>query len=283
MGYRKPHKHMGKLTTVSFRPSILLTGANGTIGKPLKIFLQQQGFKVFVWDRSYIPIDNYQRMFDFVKSVSPDVFIHLAAITSFDEQQRKDSWLVNYVWPSEIAWICKELNIKLLFISSNMVFGSTGPYSPDSVPDAVSGYGYEKRMAEEKVVTQNANTIILRLGWQIAGEGENSMITYLDRQQSVHSFIKAGKKWYPSCSFLSDTIKVITATTECEPGIYMFNANKDLNFHEIACLLKKRYSKSWNIIEDEDFIADQRMWDERTHFSGMTILSKQDYQTFFDC
>jgi len=101
---------------------ILLTGSGGTIGQGLSDFLRKQNMEVIVWNRKEISVDNYASMEKFISLINPDVLIHLAAVTSFDPELRKQSWLINYEWPSELAWICKIHQIKFIFTSTAMVF-----------------------------------------------------------------------------------------------------------------------------------------------------------------
>jgi dTDP-4-dehydrorhamnose reductase len=42
--------------------SVVITGANGTVGSALKQHLDGKGIEAISWDRKLIPIDNYQVM-----------------------------------------------------------------------------------------------------------------------------------------------------------------------------------------------------------------------------
>src|SRR6185295_1752892 len=155
-------------------PRALVTGASGTIGSVLCKMLKEQQWEVFTWDRKLVPIDNYYKMENFIKLTHPDVLFHLAY--SPDPEQ---SWIVNYEWSSELAWLTKILGIKFIFTSTNLVFkhDSSGPFTVNSVPNAESGYGFEKRKTEERIFSQNPESIIVRLGWQIGERaGSNNMI-----------------------------------------------------------------------------------------------------------
>lgn len=244
---------------------VLVTGASGTIGKVLTEKLQQKGFIVEKWDRSNIPIDNYSLMEDYIKEVKPAYLIHLAAITSFDPEVRKDAWKVNYEWTSELAWICKLHSVKFIFTSTGMVFSEKqqGPYSIDTIPEENNGYGYEKRMAETQVFNQNPESVILRLGWQIAEEGKNSILTWLEHTASQVQVMSTSASWFPSCSFVDDTSDIILASINFEPGTYMVNSNTKWTFYEIAFALKEYYHKDWKIAPVKSNLRDRRMLDDR--------------------
>lgn len=244
---------------------ILLTGANGTIGQVLKKELEYLNFEVFCWDRDKIPIDDYYKMKFFIEKINPDVIYHLAAITSFDENLRFDSWNVNFEWPSEIAWICYLLDIKFVFLSTAMVFSNNfiGPIRENSLPDANAGYGYEKLRAEEQVFRQNVNSLVVRLGFQIAKNGKNSMIYHIQNEIDNKGVFYASSNFYPACSFVEDTAKFLIDCMNFDSGIYMFDSNKKWNFYQIVCGLKKYLNKDWNVEEVFDFKLDQRMQDNK--------------------
>jgi dTDP-4-dehydrorhamnose reductase len=243
----------------------IITGGRGTVGSALVRLLSERGDRVALWDRSVIPVDWYQPMEDFVRRERPDVLFHLA-IASQSTGRPNESWLVNYEWTSELAWITRQLGIRFVFTSSVMVFSDNaiGPFTLDSVPDAPEGYGYEKRMAEQRVFHLNPNAIVVRLGWQIGdAPGSNNMIDFFEKQTAHRGVISASRKWLPACSFVDDTAAVLASLGTAAPGLYMIDANANWNFYEIASALNKKHGDRWKIESTDDFVFDQRMIDPR--------------------
>lgn len=245
---------------------VLLTGAHGTLGTKFKKYLLDNSIEVISWDRSIVDLNNYYDMESYIKKISPDILIHLA-IASQSTGIENEGWAVNYEWPSELAWICKKFNIKFLFTSTAMVFSdeAKGPFTLKSVPDAMFGYGFEKRKAEERILYQNPNSYIVRLGWQIGDNlGSNNMIDYFEEKMSNEGVIEASSKWYPACSFLEDTVKTLfKIVTELQPDIYMIDSNKKWTFLDIAKALNVLHGKKWKIVQNDSFVYDQRMIDHR--------------------
>ena len=238
---------------------VIVTGGRGTVGSALASFLSARGDQVVLWDRAAVPIDRYQPMEDFVRREKPDVLFHLA-IASQSTGKPNESWLVNYEWTSELAWITRQLGVRFIFTSSVMVFSDNakGPFTLESVPDAPGGYGYEKRMAEQRVFHQNPDATVVRLGWQIGERaGSNNMIDYFEKQQ----VITASRRWFPACSVVTDTAATLASLTT--PGLYMIDANKQWNFFEIAGALNMKHGNRWKIVPTDDFVFDQRMIDPR--------------------
>jgi dTDP-4-dehydrorhamnose reductase len=247
------------------KATVMLTGSSGTIGKPLCKFLDESGYHVVCWNMAEVPINNYDRMDSFISEHAPEALFHLAANTSLDENDRKNSWQENVELPAELAWICRQHAIKFIFTSTAMVFSSKqqGPFRVDAVPEEHYGYGYEKRMAEQRVFSQNPEALVLRLGWQIGTEGKNTMNRYLDEEMNQRSVIYASRNWYPSCSFIEDTNRVLISMLSRKPGLYQCNANTNHSFYAIAKALKTYYHKDWEIIPVEEPVMDNRMVDDR--------------------
>jgi dTDP-4-dehydrorhamnose reductase len=204
-------------------------------------------------------------MEDFVRRERPNVLFHLA-IASRSTGLANESWLVNYEWPGELAWITRRLGVRFVFTSSVMVFSDNakGPFTLDSQPDAPQGYGYEKRQAEQRVFHQNPDAVVARLGWQI-GEagGSNNMIDFFEKKAAAGEVIAASRKWFPACSFVRDTIAALTWLNSAKPGLYLIDSNTRWNFHEIASTLNERHGHRWSIVANDDFVFDQRMIDPR--------------------
>jgi dTDP-4-dehydrorhamnose reductase len=243
----------------------IVTGAGGTVGSALSKHLAAQGHQVAAWDRAAVPIDRYQPMEDFVRQERPDVLFHLA-IASRSTGVANESWLVNYEWTSELAWITRQLGVRFVFTSSVMVFSDNakGPFTVDSEPDAPQGYGYEKRMAEQRVFHQNPDAVVARLGWQIGTRaGSNNMLDFFEKKAAAGEGIAASRKWYPACSFVRDTAGALTWLASTTPGLYLIDSNTRWNFHEIASALNEKHGRRWNVVANDSFVFDQRMVDPR--------------------
>jgi dTDP-4-dehydrorhamnose reductase len=249
----------------------IITGASGTVGTRLGEHLRQQGFEVIAWDRRQVPVDDYWAMERFVRETGPDVLFHLAT-ASQPTGRAGESWLINYEWTSELAWITRTLGVRFVFSSTTLVFSNDakGPFTVDSKPDATEGYGYEKWMAEERVFSQNPDARVVRLGWQIGEQfSGNNMLAFLEDKMRQEGRVEASTRWYPACSLLDDTVRALRKLAWAEPGLYMLDANERWNFHEIASALNVLHGNRWRVEPSEHFVFDQRMRDERVKLPSL--------------
>lgn len=243
----------------------ILTGVNGAVGTGLKRHLEAQGHTVVGWDRRHVPIDDSAAMEAFIHDQHPDALFHLA-IPSQSTGRENESWWVNHYWTGELARICRQSAIRFLFTSTVMVFTdhAVGPFTVESIPDAAEGYGYEKYQAEQWAVSQNPDTVVVRLGWQIGEQpGSNNMIDFFQRQMAEHGEVRASRRWLTACSFIGDTAAALTHLVAQPAGVYLVDSNTRWTFFEIASALNALHGQQWTITPSDDFVYDQRMVDPR--------------------
>jgi dTDP-4-dehydrorhamnose reductase len=199
------------------------------------------------------------------------VLFHLAT-ASQPTGRPGESWLINYEWTSELAWITRTLGIRFVFSSTVLVFSNDarGPFTRDSRPDATEGYGYEKRQAEERAFYQNPEARVVRLGWQIGEEPTgNNMVAFLEDKMRQEGRVRASTRWYPACALLDDTVKALHELAGAAPGLYMLDSNERWTFYEIARALNDRHGGRWRVEPSEDFVCDHRMRDERIRLPAL--------------
>jgi len=254
----------------------IITGIHGAVGGKLSELLTQSGWTVNSWDRSDIPVNDRSAMRRYLAAERPKVVFHLA-IASQPTGLENESWIVNVEWPGMLAELSCRLGFKLVFTSSVAVFTdrAKGPFrtnsKPDSGPNDPDPYGYEKNVAEQRVLNTNPHAVVARLGWQIGdAPGCNQMIDFLEQQQDEKGRIEASHRWYPACSFLDDTARVLLNLAEDGKGLFLLDSNRHWNFYEIVQALNEQRGNPWVVIPTDSFVFDQRMQDP---MAGMPPLS----------
>jgi dTDP-4-dehydrorhamnose reductase len=148
-----------------------------------------------------------------------------------------------------------------------MVFSSDqqGPFDHEREPQAVEGYGFEKRSMEAVIATSGTNSVVVRLGWQIGSQaGSNNMVDFLERQFASDGVIRASPSWYPSCSHLDETAEFLWAAKDISPGIYQFSTNRGQSFYDIVQGLKYKLDRAdWRLVADTELSGNQLMIDRR--------------------
>lgn len=116
----------------------------------------------------------------------PDVVIHTAAIGSVDfaEKNREQTRAVNVGGTQVVADLCREFQVRLVYISSNAVFDGLHPfYSETSPVNPINYYGQLKVEAEQVAQASGVPCAIVRpilmYGWPYPGERDNPVVWWV--------------------------------------------------------------------------------------------------------
>jgi dTDP-4-dehydrorhamnose reductase len=246
----------------------LITGAGGTVGRALTAHLHACGHAVVAWDRHRAAPEDVEAGRAYIETTRPDGIFHLA-IPSQGTGRPNEGQLVHIDWPTGLAAHCAERGVRFVYTSTAMVFTDHAPppFTPDAVPDAVDGYGGDKRRGEVSVLASNPQALVVRLGWQIgSGPGGNNMIDFFVTKMRDEGIIHASRTWLPACSFLEDTAETLAHLAQSDAhGIYHLDANTRWSFAQLAEALNHLHGGTWTVKPNDDFTYDQRLLDDRVH------------------
>ena len=241
-------------------PKVLLTGMNGTVAPVLADEHRARGREVVAWDRGAVPPDDPEAVARFIRMVKPSTLIHCA--------------MGRPQWAGDMARVCAGEGIGFLYVSSASVYGTQqdGPFTVEALPEPSDDYGRYKLECEQRVRGANPEALVVRIGWQIAlRPGGNNMVEHLIRRQAEHGHIAASTAWFPACSFLPDTARVLADVLEQPPGLYLLDGNPGWNFRDIAAALNAAMGGPWEVRASEDFRWNNRMLDPRLPAVGFPI------------
>lgn len=164
---------------------ILVTGVKGQLGHDVVDELVKRNHKAFGVDIEDMDITDMDSVNKVIKEINPDAVIHCAAWTAVDaaEDCMEKVRLVNVTGTENIAKICKELNIKMMYISTDYVFNGQGTnfWEPDDLNrEPLNVYGqskYEGELAVEKILEKY---FIVRIAWVFGINGNNFVKTMLN-------------------------------------------------------------------------------------------------------
>lgn len=162
---------------------VLVTGANGQLGYDVVKELQKQNIECCGATRQDFDIVDFEATENFIKNYMPDAVIHCAAYTAVDkaEDEQELCYLVNASATENIAEICKKINAKMLYISTDYVFDGTkdGFYKVDDKPNPINVYGKTKLLGEQAVQKILDKYFIVRISWVFGEHGNNFVKTML--------------------------------------------------------------------------------------------------------
>lgn len=162
---------------------VLVTGVKGQLGYDVMNELAARGLEGIGVDVDEMDITDAAACDRVIKEAKPDAVIHCAAYTAVDaaEDNLELCRRVNAEGTRNIARVCKALDIKMMYISTDYVFNGTGerPWEPDDHREPLNVYGLTKYEGEIAVEQNLKKYFIVRIAWVFGINGKNFIKTML--------------------------------------------------------------------------------------------------------
>jgi dTDP-4-dehydrorhamnose reductase len=164
--------------------TILITGANGQIGRELQALgAEFPGVNFIALDRSSLDISDAVALESFFETRDFDACINCAAYTAVDkaEQEKELAFAINAQAAGQIAELCFAKRIPLLHYSSDYVYHNqvnrplleSDPTTPQSV------YAKSKLEGDLRVLAAHPGVLVFRTSWVYSFFGHNFVKTML--------------------------------------------------------------------------------------------------------
>lgn len=156
---------------------VLVTGSNGFLGQHLTVYLANKAYKIIATGRGICRIEK-EHAFEYVSvdltdklkievlfdTYKPNVVIHNAAMSKPDEcENDKVACLLNNLEVTKyIVDSANKIGAKIIYISTDFIFGENGPHEVDASPQPLNFYGESKLLAEQYVVSKANDWAIVR-------------------------------------------------------------------------------------------------------------------------
>ena len=163
--------------------NILVTGVKGQLGYDVVNCLKERQIDCIGADKEEFDITDLEAVRSYFENTKPTALIHCAAYTAVDkaEDELELCRKVNAEGVRNLARVCKEMNIKMLYISTDYVFPGTGEhfYEVGDQTGPLSQYGKTKLEGELAVKELLEKYFIIRISWVFGKNGANFVKTML--------------------------------------------------------------------------------------------------------
>jgi dTDP-4-dehydrorhamnose reductase len=225
---------------------ILVTGANGQLGKELKQLSSSfPQFDFQFLSREDLPIHHFELVRNFFNAYHPTYLINCAAYTAVDraESEKELAFQVNGEAVGVLAAVCKEKNCRFIHISTDYVFDGTAtvPYKEDHPVNPQSVYGASKLEGEQQAFQFNPNSIVIRTAWVYSEFGKNFVKTMLklmsEREELNVVSDQVGSPTY--AADLATAILHIISSGKWKGGIYHYSNEGVISWYDFAVAIKE--------------------------------------------
>ena len=222
---------------------VLVTGVKGQLGFDVVNELTARGHEAVGVDVQDMDITDAAAVDRVIKAAAPDAVIHCAAYTAVDaaEDNEEICRKVNAGGTQNIANVCKELDIKMIYISTDYVFNGEGerPWEPDDERGPVSVYGQTKYEGELAVQNTLEKYFIVRIAWVFGINGKNFVKTML-KLAETHDTLRVVDDQFGSPTYTFDLSKLLVDMIETDKyGVYHATNEGICSWYEFACAIFK--------------------------------------------
>ena len=190
-----------------------------------------------------------------ILSVKPDVVVHCAAWTAVDlaedEDKKEKVYAINVKGTQNIADVCKELDCKVIYISTDYVFNGQGtePWQPDCKDyQPLNVYGKTKLEGELAISNTVSKYFIVRIAWVFGLNGKNFIKTMLSVGKT-HDEVRVVNDQIGTPTYTYDLSRLLDDMAETDKYGYYHATNEGgyISWYDFTCEIYKQAGLSTKV------------------------------------
>lgn len=191
-----------------------------------------------------------------IKEARPDVIVHCAAWTAVDaaedEENQDKVFRINAKGTEFIAKAAKEIDAKMVYISTDYVFDGQGdrPWEPDDKCYApLNVYGQTKLKGELAVSSILEKYFIVRIAWVFGLNGKNFIKTMINVGKT-HDTVRVVNDQIGTPTYTLDLARLLVDMIETDKYGYYHATNEGgyISWYEFCKEFYRQYGLSTNVI-----------------------------------
>lgn len=253
---------------------VFVTGVNGQLGHDVMNELYKRGYEATGSDiaDTYVGINDFspvttmpyvklditdtEEVNRVISGLEPDVVIHCAAWTAVDMAEDDDKVElvrnVNAHGTENIAKACKNIDAKMIYISTDYVFDGQGttPWSPDCKDyKPLNVYGQTKLEGELAVSSILNKYFIVRIAWVFGLNGKNFIKTMINVGKS-HDEVRVVNDQIGTPTYTLDLSRLLVDMIETEKYGYYHVTNEGgyISWYDFTKEIYKQYGLDTKVI-----------------------------------
>jgi dTDP-4-dehydrorhamnose reductase len=253
---------------------VFVTGVAGQLGHDVINELAAREYEVFgsdiqseyagiqdgtaVTDIPYVQLDitDPGAVKHIISEVKPDAVVHCAAWTAVDaaedEENKPKVHLINALGTKYIAEAVKDIDAKMIYISTDYVFDGQGdrPWKPDDKCYApLNVYGQSKLDGEQAVANTLSKYFIVRIAWVFGLNGKNFIKTMINVGKT-HDEVRVVNDQIGTPTYTKDLARLLVDMVGTEKYGYYHATNEGgyISWYDFCCEFYRQYGLKTKVI-----------------------------------
>ena len=268
---------------------VFVTGVKGQLGYDVMNELEKQGLEGIGVDIDEMDITDADQVNKVIKEAAPDAVIHCAAYTAVDAAEDNEELCrkVNAQGTENIAKVCEELDIKMMYISTDYVFNGQGerPWEPDDEREPLNVYGQTKYEGELAIEEHVKKFFTVRIAWVFGVNGKNFIKTMLNLGKT-HDHLTVVNDQTGSPTYTYDLARLLVDMIQTDKYGRYHATNEGLcTWYEFACEIFKQAGMDVSVapVSSDEYPAKaKRPSNSRMDKSKLTANGFQPLPTWQD-
>ncbi|GLC82613.1 SDR family oxidoreductase [Lacrimispora brassicae] len=237
------------------KKKLMVTGSQGFLGGRIAAYYEKNYDVVRVGHRD-LDITDEASVTEYLKNKNPGVVIHCAAVsdTRVCQERPELSEAVNRKGAVNMAKACRENGSRLIFMSSDQIYGGSRKKGPNKESDEVpliNVYGTHKKQAEDEILKILPDGICLRLSWMydfpVRGfKSSSNLLTNLLRSMVQNRSISLSVYDYRGITWVQEVVTNMEPAMDLPGGIYNFGSESTLSTYDIGSRVFQMLDKNGN-------------------------------------
>ena len=268
---------------------VLVTGVKGQLGHDVMDELAAKDIEGIGVDVEEMDITDAAACEKVITEAKPDAVIHCAAYTAVDaaEDNEEICRKVNAQGTENIAKVCEELDIKMMYISTDYVFNGQGerPWEPDDEREPLNVYGQTKYEGELAIEEHVKKFFTVRIAWVFGVNGKNFIKTMLNLGKT-HDHLTVVNDQTGSPTYTYDLARLLVDMIQTDKYGRYHATNEGLcTWYEFACEIFKQAGMDVSVapVSSDEYPAKaKRPSNSRMDKSKLTANGFQPLPTWQD-
>lgn len=235
---------------------VLVTGVKGQLGFDVVKELKKRGYDAVGVDINEMDITDAEKVTEVITDVNPDVVVHCAAWTAVDAAEDEENIpkvrAINVSGTQNIADVCKNINCKMIYISTDYVFNGLGtePWQADCRDyDPLCVYGQTKLEGELAVSQTLDKYFIVRIAWVFGKNGNNFIKTMLNVGKKFHT-VRVVNDQIGTPTYTYDLARLLVDMAETDKYGYYHVTNEGgyISWYDFTCEIFKQVGYDTEVV-----------------------------------
>ena len=237
----------------------------GTLRKDINFFDKNNSIRIF----KNISCESINEWREILMQIKPDIIINCIGIVKQLKEANDPqlSIFTNSLFPHQLHNVCREINSKLIHISTDCVFsGKKGLYSENDKPDSSDLYGLSKLLGE--INSKHSLTIRTSIIGHSINSNHGLIDWFLKQNFKIKGYRKAIFSGLTTLELSNVILKYVLTNNDLNGIVHI--SNVPISKFDLLNLVSRIYKKSIIISPDDNLIIDRSL-------NSKTFIKKTGY------